>query len=212
MEKVIQFQKNAEVINEKGVQLGSLERVVMNPNTKVITDLVIRGGTLFKKDEKVVSMDLVAATTTDVVVLRGAPHGLEDFPEFEEKRVVSDVEGEPNDQPPVIYGFGGTPIVVPNPREQLTTVTERNIPEGTVALKEGARVEAVGGKHVGNVESVLADPRADLVTHLAVSSGLLTKETKLVPIQWVKSLGEDKVVLRVKKESLQEIGEIAPFE
>lgn len=212
MEEVIQFQKNAGVVNEKGEQLGSLERVVMDPKTKVITDLVVRGGTLFKKGEKVVSMDLVAETTTDLVILRSAPNGLEDFPEFEEKRVVSDIEAEPHEQPPVIYGYGGTPVVIPSPKEQFTTVTERNIPEGTVALKEGAKVVAVGGKLVGNVESILADPRADLVTHIGVSRGLLAKETKLIPIQWVKSLDEDKVVLRVKKESLEDIREIAPLE
>jgi uncharacterized protein YrrD len=215
MDKVIQFQKDADVQNENGEEVGMLERVVLNPSTKVVTDLIIRTGSFLSRQEKVVSMDMVLETTGNLVVLRAEKDMLEKLPPFEEKRLVSDTEnpGQPTSSskvPPVIYGIPGSPPVnVPSPEEKLVTWTVQNIPEGTVAMKEGAKVIALEGKHVGNVESVLADPRADLVTHLLVSSGLLSKATKLIPIQWVQSVGEDEVILRVKKDSLEEIGELA---
>lgn len=207
MEKIIQFQKNAEVIDEKGSQIGVLERVVMDPNSKSIVGLVVRSGTLFKREEKVIPLDDILATATELVILRGE-HKVEDFPVFEEEHVVANEESINPEQPPVIYGYGGTPILIPNPKEQLVRVSEQNIPEGTVAMKEGAKVIAAEGRHVGQVECVLADPKDVQVTHLLVSSGLLTKETNLVPIQWVETINEDEVHLGVKKEFIEDMENI----
>jgi hypothetical protein len=72
-------------------------------------------------------------------------------------------------------------------------------------LKEGAKVITVDGKHVGNVERVLAEVPADRATHLLVSMGIFTKESKLIPINWVEMMSESEVHLRVRKESLEEI-------
>jgi sporulation protein YlmC with PRC-barrel domain len=42
----IQLQKDAVVLSENGKKAGSLERVVVNPKTNVITDIVVRTGGL----------------------------------------------------------------------------------------------------------------------------------------------------------------------
>lgn len=216
MEKKIQFQKNADVLNEKGEQVGLLERVVLNPKTRIVTDLVVRTGTLFNKKEKVVPMDLVAATTEDLVVLRDVDGKLDDLLPFEEEQIVSDGDGIPEhdlsseDIEPVIYGYPtGSPMIVPTHVERYTTQIKQNIPEGTVAMKEGAKVVAVGGKPVGQVESVLADPAVDQVTHLLISNGVFVKEIKLIPIQWVEVVAEDEVRLRVRRESVEEVADLA---
>ncbi|MBI2331786.1 MAG: PRC-barrel domain-containing protein [Chloroflexi bacterium] len=218
MDKKIQLEKNADVLNEKGEEIGSLERVVLNPETRVVTDLVVRTGAFLGKKEKVVPMDMVVEAKEHLVVLRDDKEMLDNLPPFEEKRMVSDIENpefpQSNSQvPPVIYGIPGTPpLNLPTPGEMLVTQTVQNIPEGTVAMKEGAKVIAIEGKHVGNVEGVVADPKADLITHLLISSGVLTKAIKLIPIQWVKALRENEVLLRVKKESLEEVNEIAAMD
>jgi sporulation protein YlmC with PRC-barrel domain len=218
MNRKIQLQKDADVLNENGKEIGLLERVVLNPETGVVTDLVVRTGTFLDRKERVVSMDMVVEASEHLVILRDDKDVLDSLPPFEEKRLVSDVEKSDHSTshvPPVVYGYpGGAPLNVPPTHDQkLVTWTVRNIPEGTVAMKEGAKVIAMGGKYVGNVESVLADPRADKVTHLQISSGrLLSKETKLIPIQWVKDVGEDEVLLKVKKDSIEEVEEIAALD
>jgi uncharacterized protein YrrD len=83
------------------------------------------------------------------------------------------------------------------------TQVERNIPDGTVALEEGARVLTAEGRNAGKVERVLADGGAECVTHLLVSTGMLTKEKKLVPINWVTTIGEHEIHLRVEKHALE---------
>lgn len=218
MDRKIKLQKGADVQNKNGEEIGLLERVVLNPQTKVITDLVVRTGTFLTRKEKVISMDMVMEADEHKVILRDDIEMLEKLPPFEEKRLVSYIE-DPDfphtvtQVPPVIYGYpGNTPLNVPKPEDDLVTWTVQNIPEGTIAMKEGARVVALEGAQVGIVESVLADPRVDQITHLQISRGLLSKESKLIPIQWVKTVGEDEVQLLVRKESLEENDDFAALE
>ena len=206
MEKTILFQKNADVLTATGKQLGSLERVVVNPGTNEVTDIVIRGGPLFNKENRVVPIDLVAETTEDQVMLHSEAEDLKSFPPFEEIRILDedDLKSDPDVvTPPIIYGLPGMgmgSVIMPAPEEQVSTTIEQNIPEGTVALKEGAKVLTADKKHVGNVNRVLADPSVNQVTHLLITQGLLVKEQKLIPINWVRTLNEEAVQLRVKED------------
>lgn len=72
-----------------------------------------------------------------------------------------------------------------------------NIPEGTVALKEGAKVISRDGKHIGNIEKVVVDQESARATHLLITKGLLLKEHKAIPAEWIDDASEDKVVLSV---------------
>ncbi len=92
-------------------------------------------------------------------------------------------------------------------RQSYIAETERNIPEDTVALKEGAKVVSADDKYVGNIECILTDPRTERVTHLLVSKGLLLKEGKLVPTRWVNIVGEDEVHLAVGSRLLDQLPE-----
>lgn len=209
MEEKIQFQKDADILNELGEKIGSLERVVLNPQTNEITSLVVSTGVLFDKKEKVVPIELVSAGRDNSVILRKGAGILDILPLFEEKQLVSegDMPDEPlksEDVPPVIYGYPGTSVIVPS-QDRFVTVYEKNIPEGTVAMKEGAKVLASEGKQVGLVESVLVDPNKDKVTHFRISSGLFVKDTKIIPIHWVKRVAENEVYLVVKKASVEKL-------
>jgi sporulation protein YlmC with PRC-barrel domain len=210
MNERILFQKNASVLTARGKKIGSLERVVLNPATKVVTDIVVRtNGKMFTKADKVVPIHLVDQTTKTQIVLEDQAGELEYFPYFEESHTVevngSEHHSQTKTEEPIVYGypqFG--PMISTAPNDQLITETEQNIPEGTVAMKEGAKVITVEGKHIGNVERVIADPTIDQVTHLIISTGLLMKEEKLIPIRWVLRIGENEIHLKVDKKSVEE--------
>jgi uncharacterized protein YrrD len=214
MERTVLFQKNANVLNVTGKQIGSLVRVVLHPETKIITDIVVQGGTLFRKEYRVVPVDLVAETTENQIVLNNEAEDLESFPPFEEERIVTENDQfSSSEAPKVIYGVSGmVTTAVPNPEAQFTTRVEQNIPEGTVALKEGAKVLTADDKHVGNVDRILADPSDERATHLIITQGLLTKEKKLIPMQWVMMLGEESVHLEVKEAEINELDPTSPAE
>jgi uncharacterized protein YrrD len=212
----IQLQKEATILAKDGKKVGSLERVVVNPRTNVITDLVVRTGNLLCQEEKIVPVELIVEPAEDKILLHEEAGELEGFPPLEERHLVGehgnwDQESPAGNIPPVPAGMpaAGVPVA-PVSNEQLVTRLEQNIPEGTVAMKLGAKVASSDDKHIGNVERVLAEPIMGQITHLYVSKGLLVRAASLIPIQWVLRMGEDKVHLRLSKEAIEESNEI-PF-
>src|SRR5512134_3138381 len=76
----IQLQKDATVLAADGKQLGSLDRVVLNPSNNVLTNVVVRTGNLIKHEEKVVPIELVAETADYQILLSEEAGNLEAFP------------------------------------------------------------------------------------------------------------------------------------
>jgi uncharacterized protein YrrD len=85
-----------------------------------------------------------------------------------------------------------------------------NIPDNTVALKEGARVIARDNKEVGHVAQVLTSTPADRVTHFMIERGLLVKEHRLIPVKWVDRLADDEVNLAIDSSSVERLPVIEP--
>lgn len=216
----MRFTENAKVLAADGDKVGEVERVVIDPKTHQVTHIVVRKGLLFKED-KAVPVDLVASATEDTVALRPDAGDLETLPPFEEEHYVIVDERElarygvdgPSYPSPVIWypPFGAAPPYVVKSgigqADPVVATTQRNVPEGTVALEEGADVISADDEHVGDVEQVLTDPLADRVTHFVITEGLLLKERKLIPSQWVSTMTEDKVKLAVGSEFLERLPE-----
>jgi uncharacterized protein YrrD len=219
----MQFRKDANVLTATGDKVGEIERVVVDPRTKEVTHLVVRKGFIFTED-KVVPVNLIASAQDDTVRLREDAGDLEGLPDFIEEHFVVVDERElartgapPTYLPPLgpVYWyppFGNVtvpaPVVETVPTEPPYIVdTERNIPEKTVALKEGAEVISADDEHVGDVELVLTEPEADQVTHFVISQGLLLKERKLIPYQWVNRIDEERVYLVVSSRFLENLPE-----
>jgi uncharacterized protein YrrD len=215
MNDKIQFEKNATVLGLNGERVGLLERVVVNPGNNVLTDIVVRTGGLLKQEEKVVPVGLVADANYGQVMLSKEAGELDAFPAFEVERIIEEGEAQGESQAlesEIRPALKGNPFlgmaVMPTPGRRIKTRIEQNIPEGTVALKEGATVYSVDGRQVGHVERVLADADRDTITHLVVSRGTFIRESKLVPIWWVSRLGEEKVHLRVNKNSVEGLADL----
>lgn len=193
--------------------VGKVDRVVIDPKTKEATHLVVHKGLFFTED-KVVPISLVGAATEDRVTLRDDAGDLAALPNFEEshfivadeRELASSPEGK-RTVPSPLYWYGTAGMVYPGGLEPsyppYVEEVKRNIPEGTVALREGARVVSIDDKHVGNVEEVLTDPGADRVTHFVISQGVLLKERKLVPITWVSEMTDKEIYLAVSSQLLE---------
>jgi sporulation protein YlmC with PRC-barrel domain len=223
MQTKMQFQKNAEVITANGESIGQIDRVVVNPENNVVTHLVVHKGTLFNPQDKLVPVELVTETSPEQIVLHYEAGDLESFPPFEEERIVDfdeDADRESLSEEwnvhPLIYGSPAIGVPVdpgigasgdPGVGEKFNTHIEQNIPKGTVAMKEGAKVMTADGKHVGNVERVLTDIPEEQITHLLISKGMFAKTTKLIPIDWVERVNEDEVNLAVNKVSVDKLAD-----
>jgi uncharacterized protein YrrD len=209
----MRIKQGTSVFTADDRQIGKVDRVVIDPKTKEATHLVVHKGLFFAED-KVVPISLVGAATEARVTLREDAGDLEALPHFEESHFViadeRDLPNAPEGQravPAPLYWYGSAGLVYPGGLEPVyppyLEEVQRNIPEGTVALKEGAKVVSADDKHMGQVEEVLTDPEADRVTHFVISKGLLLKERKLVPMMWVSDLAENEVHLAISSQVLE---------
>lgn len=211
----MQFKKGAEVFSGDGEKLGTLNRVVIDPRTREVSSLVVGKGLFFRTD-KVVPITLVDLDIEDRIVLKKTNQDiLEDFPDFETAHYVPlDEPDNPYYEtveasywyPPVHPGWAISNYVG-HPLPEFVLKTDQDIPEGTVALEEGAKVISRDGKHVGDVEEVITEAEDNRVSHFVVSEGFLLKERKLVPAVWVTDVAEDEIHLSVESSLFERLPE-----
>ena len=215
----MQFKKNAEVLTSNDEKVGRIDRVVLDPKSNEMTHVVVQKGFLFVKD-KVVPLDCVESATEERVELKEGCDDPNEFPDFEETHYIS-VEETGGSEARGHDGFDKLAWYYPVPggawwrqrslanpgisKPPYVRKTEVNIPEGTVALEEGAKVVSSEGEHVGNIERVYADEEEQRVTHLLISKGLISKSRKLIPSMWVDSVREDEVRLSIGERFVEKL-------
>ncbi len=209
----MQFKQGASIYTEEGKEVGHIDRVVIGPKTKEVTHIVIRKGLLFTQD-KVVPAKFIVTGNADRITLRMDAGKLNELPDFEETHYIALNEEElarneknPIYFAPVSYWYPPYPEMVVSPYVQpaYDVETKLNIPSGTVAVREGAKVITRDEKHVGNVEQVMTGAKTDRVTHFVIAKGMLLKEKKMIPVDWIASLGEDEVRLVVVLRTVEEL-------
>jgi uncharacterized protein YrrD len=211
-----------DIYSANGDKLGTLERVVMDPESKEVTQLVISKGLLFKTN-KIVAMDMVDPAIEDKITLRTPKQDVDDFQDFEETHYVNldQTENPTSDEVPAAFWYppinlawwraGGTDNPITYPAMPIYVAkAEQNIPEGTIALEEGAKVMSSDDKHIGNVEQVIIDPQDKRVTHFIVSEGTLFKERKLIPVVWIARIDENEVYLSSTAKTLERLPAYQP--
>jgi sporulation protein YlmC with PRC-barrel domain len=199
----MQFNQNATIISADSKEVGHLERVVINPETKALTHIVIHKG-LINAKEKVIPVDMIAAAVPDSIGLRLTSDRLDDLSDYEETKYS---QGSDSWSGPAMQGASGY-LDTPNaPMTSAPTLKEKviNIPPNTVALKEGAQVNTADGKNVGKLEQVLTSPESGQVTHLRISHGVLRKESKLIDAAWIGTIEEKTVTLNTDSATVEKL-------
>jgi len=211
----MQFKDGVKVYTADGQAVGNIDRVVIDPRTDEVSHVVVRQGVLFTED-KVVPTNLIDTATADEVRLHAEVANLDALPRFEESYYVPSSETpEANDRadyarplywyPPMGAAWPGYDGNYGYPTAPYVVYTEKNIPEGTVGLKEGATVTSADGENIGRVERVFTNDEMNRATHLLVAEGWLFKEKKLIPVNWIRSVTEDDISLSVAARVLERL-------
>jgi uncharacterized protein YrrD len=213
----MQFKEGAEVVTADGERVGTIDRVILEPDTREVTHVVVQKGFLFTED-KVVPMSLIGPATEDRVTLREDAGDLEKLPDYQESHYVA-VDRGPQPVPGAVHWARPLYLYPPlgtswttgafgvHAMPQYVAKTEKHIPEGTVALEEGAKVISSDDKHMGVIERIFTDPQEDRATHLFISEGLILKEKKLIPTGWMTNVLEDEVHLAVDSDFVANLPE-----
>ena len=194
----MKFNDGVEVYTADGKKLGHLARVILNPHTKQVTDIVVHKGTFFTSD-KVIPVKDIQQTLADRVTLQHEAR-TDAYPDFLESHFVPLIgdDATANVPAPVLW-YPPLGMMVYNPmfNEPSYMVREtENIPAGTEALAIGSKVITHDGKLAGHVEEVFMESSSKEASHILVSKGPLPSE-KLVPTGWIKIIDRDQVELVV---------------
>ena len=215
----MRFEKGSDVFTATGKKIGTVSRVVIDAKTRDITDLVVERGALFK-DEKVIPIGLVDRDNEDHIRLRETNQSVEDFLDYETTHYVpsEEITEQPSETIQMYYWY--PPLGYQLPTQGMLPdgsmlpdyipQTETSIPEGRLAITEGAQVISADDRHIGNVEQVLADLESNKVTHFVVGKGFLLKEHKLVPSFWVANVSDDKIHLSVDSHVFERLPDYQP--
>ena len=184
----MQIKLGAKVYSSDDRQVGNVGYIVIYPGTKEVTHLVIQKGHLFNTD-RIVPVDSIYSADDRRVVLRKTTDELTQIPEFEP---------------------GQYELAEPEKLPMERGAAARNIPEGTVALKEGAKVITSNGQNAGNLERVYTGPGEDRATTLFISKGLFLKAHKVIPTELISTVQENEVRLSVDSGFLDSLPEQEP--
>ena len=207
----MEFREGTPVYTARDEHIGNVDKVVLDPRTGDVLDVVVLKGVFFPED-RVVPIGAVATATAERINLRDVDPDV--FPRFEVRHYVTaaqyDLRAAAYEAPLFWYGQAtGPPLDLGGVPQAARTVVDRMIPEAAVALDTGAGVVTSDDELAGTVEEVLtdADGRA---THLVVVEGAFRAARKAIPLDWVAEIGEDGAVLAVASETVGRLPDYLP--
>jgi osmotically-inducible protein OsmY len=191
---------------------GHLSKVVIDPNTRRVTHLVIHRGMLLDED-RVVPVELVERATPEGIFLHLTSREVARQPRYREERFISPPPGW---EPPPEYTaadvrFWGLPYggVTPPIQPVVEHTIRHGIPERTIVLERSTEVRT-RDEATGEIDHLLVDPLRQELTHLVVRFEDQPQQPVIVPFEWVEDLGDGYVLLKCTREDLRQLQPYTP--
>ena len=184
-------------------QCGKLIRVVVDPETGYVSDIIVAKGILLK-ETRILPLSVVDYTDENNLYLSIASSKLEQYPkysvtEFKEPVAPAERVAVPNN----LYGAGEP--VVPMVKRKI----RRGIKTGQTVIKKGMPVNNFNGT-VGKVGQVIMDYDTNKITYLVMYQGLIFTKQLVIPYTVVESIYEDSIFISCTEEALEQLPRYVP--
>lgn len=208
------FDIGAQVRCEDG-DCGQLLKVVVDPETQEVTDLVVEKGLLLKED-RVLPVEVVEKTDEGNVHLSITSDQLGDFEKYDEQAFETPGPGWQQlgtykKEEAVKWSTAVTPYgvltaepVVPMVRQQV----HENVSLDETVVEQGTAVENAEGD-VGTVDHVLVDSDSGDIEHLVVDRGLLSRSV-VIPAAKVEEVSEETVFVDLDNDEINQLPRYRP--
>lgn len=210
------------VVSRDGKHIGDVDRLVVDPKTGEIVQLIVKKGVILSTD-RIVERGAIQQIDPDGTLRLDVMSDSvdEQLPEFVETRYITPREDElraasaswvagPRLGESILWApdylgqgydphgslFEAAPVVAPI--EEVRS----NIDEDMVLIDAGTDVIDRSGEKVGTVDEVVYNEDGEL-TEFVVKAGLLFHHDVHVPADWVESITADSVQLRVTAEEAE---------
>lgn len=196
---------------------GRVTKLVVEPGSKRVTDLVVEHGLLLHHAVVVPVGDVVGAEG-DTVLLTLSLVQLKALPEYAEiDFAIPDADwaerhGYPRHDTLVglsSYPWGGMDLAPASSGSMIVTHVDVGVSETETPIGRGTRVSCRDGV-VGVIDHVLIDPETETVRTLVVAKGHLLTKDVVVPAAWVEEVREDETVLATDRAMLEKLPEYRP--
>ncbi len=180
---------DAEVKCKDGV-CGQSAYIIVDLASRQITHVVVKLAN-WPHTERLVPIDLVKDSKDTTLELDCTSAHLITLEHFVDTHYVRESYSNP-------VSPGAPPMSILVPKEYY------RIPEGELAVRRGAHVEATDGA-IGRVEEFVIDPATDQITHLIVREGhLWSQQDVTIPVSAIDRIEANIVLLKWDKRALKE--------
>ncbi|HSD85781.1 MAG TPA: hypothetical protein VLG46_18095 [Anaerolineae bacterium] len=172
--------------------------LIINPATRFVTHVVV-------EDEHepeiqyLVPLDELKLSTPHLIQLRCTTYELRQMPRF--VHITYEHRTLPAIYPPEIYLSGVAAIM----EEVAVPITHEQVPEGELAVHQGAQVEAKDG-HLGQLDEFLLDPTTKQIDYLVFREHhLWHHEELIVSASQIEQIKDDKIYLKSDKQTIEQM-------
>lgn len=179
---------------------GKSTHVIINPINHEVTHVVVHDRHLPDNPTRLVPIAKVVSTSQTQINLNCSKADLAKLPPFIVEKYMQESAPGKAYQSGAAYKF---PYVVND--TAYTTVKERNVPAGELALSSGMQIKATDDK-VGTLDELVLDPDSGDITHLLMRSGhLWGKKQVSIPISAVDDTDGQVIYLNLDKKAVGEL-------
>ena len=205
---------DAKVICVDG-EYGKSSHIIIEQNSQKITHFVVEISNFIESHKHLVPIEYVVRTTPESMVLNCTKKELTAMPSFTEMRFFNPVtykyEALKDFSEEAIarrdsYLMWSDPSLDGDMSTDIFSmpIEAELIPDGEMAVRKGAWVEATDG-HIGRVEEFLVDPGDRHITHLVLEEGLWHKKVLTLPLSEIIYMNEDYIYLKLNKQTIKSL-------
>jgi len=221
----MQVELGAKVSTADGKQIGTIDKLILDPESGEVKAIVVQKGLLFKDDIEI-DLDGIVDQAQGAVRVRYTEQQLDDLPRFyagsytppppERSAAYADIWGYPAttflwpargtaSADTDLYGHEAVGEVADEVRVMQQ---ERDL--GNAVIEEGSEVRSRDGEKVGTIHRIVFDASNGEPSAIVIRKGFLFTEDVELPASLIASAADDVVYLTVDQhEARQRIGKQA---
>ena len=200
------------VVSAEGERVGTVDSLVIDPETLEIHQIIVRQGLLLTTDRIINRSEIAGVEPDGTVQLRLTVDEVNQMPPFVEQefeivrqdqlRYLPEAWVTGSGGAPLFWGTGpggydrNAPFFAPAPANPPEVEVESNIREDLVVVHEGTDVVGSDGEKVGVIDQVHYNEDGE-VESIIVKAGLVFHHDVRIPAEWIEAVTSDTVELRV---------------